>query len=97
MTWNKESIDAWKAIQDKKRKQERRYTDTPICPSCGGAVLFKNITTRLTKNEDFGPATCLCGQLLVVEIHVPRPTYSTYTKEYVTEMEEAAEGDESDA
>lgn len=87
MTWSKENIEKLKHSWRDRDKREQCFKPAPKCPSCEVSSNTCKISVKggqkasshLTKNEDHVVCKCpLCGEELLIIIHIPKPTYSTY-------------------
>lgn len=92
MAWTSKHAAKWREAMDEQRKRQRRYTNHIICPACNSKVaplqsrVVKPPLSKLKKNEDIVEYTCpACDEELIVQIHIPTPTYSTYVKKYLEE------------
>ena len=88
--WTNKDVDKYREALAERHRREVCYTSQPVCPACKTKVtttavdLIKSHSTDLREDEDFTDFKCSeCREELIIQIHIPLPTYSTYVRKHL--------------
>lgn len=97
MSWTNENIEKLKQTWKDRNKREQCFTVAPKCPACGtpqivNEMVLKGEPKEATFHQVDGATGILscqnCEEELLVVIHIPAPTYSTYVTAALQEDDE---------